>query len=275
MHAVLEGVFESLMKSWFDTSNHRMAFYLGKDVKSINKKAKQISPPSEFSRAIRPIDTLPFWKASELRYWLLHLALPTFKDYLPSEYVHHLALLVCAMHIHLNDQIPLSDLAIADQMLCTFYRLIPELYPMDLCKPNFHSLIHLSRFVKLWGPLWPFSMFGYESMNGFLKMTYHGTRQVLQQLVFTTMLKQQVHFRSAFNEQKRRHPLGDNTYALGKIKTYKLSPSDKLALRVLHETQDLAEQSCLQVAGRILRGSTLFYNCFHKNYGSKNNRICQ
>ena len=82
MHAVLEGVFKSLMKSWFDTSNHRMAFYLGKDVKSINRKAKQISPPSEFSRAIRP-----FWKASELRYWLLHLALPIFKDYLPSDYV--------------------------------------------------------------------------------------------------------------------------------------------------------------------------------------------
>ena len=62
---------------------------------------------------------------------------------------------------------------------------------------------------------------------------------------------------------------------LGKIKTYKLSPSDKLALCVLHETQDLVEQSCLQVAGRILRGRTLFYSCFHKTDGSKNNRICQ
>jgi hypothetical protein len=112
MHAVLEGVFKSLMKTWFDSSNHRMPFYLGRDVKTINKKAKQICPPSEFTRTIRPVETLAYWKASELKSWLLHLALPLFKDHLPSEYLNHLALLVCAMHIHLNDQISLSDLKV-------------------------------------------------------------------------------------------------------------------------------------------------------------------
>ena len=59
-HAVLEGVFKCLMKTWFDSSNHRMPFYLGRDVKTINKKAKQICPPSEFTRTIRPIETLAY-----------------------------------------------------------------------------------------------------------------------------------------------------------------------------------------------------------------------
>ena len=60
MHAVLEGVFKGLMKSWFDSSNHRMPFYLGRDVKIINKKAKQICPSSEFTRTIRPIEMLAY-----------------------------------------------------------------------------------------------------------------------------------------------------------------------------------------------------------------------
>ena len=112
-------------------------------------------------------------------------------------------------------------------------------------------------------------------MNGFLKTTYHGTRQVLQQLVFTAMLKQQLHFREASNEHESRHLLGEHTYALGKIRTHELSSDDKQALRELPETRDLAEHSRLQVAGRILRDSTIFYSRLHKTDGAKNNRICQ
>ena len=43
--------------------------------------------------------------------------------------------------------------------------------------------------------------------------------------------------------------LGDHTYALGKIKTHKLSLEDKEALCELPEMHDLAEQTSLQVAG--------------------------
>jgi hypothetical protein len=38
---------------------------------------------------------------------------------------------------------------------------------------------------------------------------------------------------------------------------------------------DLAEQASLQVAGRILRDSTLFYSCLHRTDGANNNRVCQ
>lgn len=85
-------------------------------------------------------------------------------------------------------------------------------------------------------------------------MTYHGTRQVLQQLVFTTM---QLRFRQASNKHRIRHLLGDHTYALRKIKTHKLSLDDKEAVRKLPETYDLAEQTSLPVPGHILRDSNL------------------
>ena len=84
-----------------------MAFYLGKDVKSINKMQNR---SVHLLVQSRPIDTLPYWKASELRYWLL----------LPSEYVHHLALLVCAMHIHLSDALhilPINSRTLSSQFV--------------------------------------------------------------------------------------------------------------------------------------------------------------
>ena len=95
------------------------------------------------------------------------------------------------------------------------------------------------------------------------------------QLVFTTMLKQQLRFRQASDEHMGKHLLGDHTYALGKIKTHKLSLDDKEALRELPETCNLAEEVSLQVAGRILRDSTLFYSCLYGTDGAKNNRVYQ
>ena len=199
------------------------------------------------------------------------ISLPLLKDHLPSEYINHLALLVCAMHILLSDRITPSDLSTADRMLNTFYRLMPELYPEEMCKPNYHSLIHICRFVKLWGPLWAYS--GYENMDGFLKTTFHGTRQVLK-LVFTTLLKQRLQFENASDGCRGRQKIDEHTYVLGKIRQHKLGPAEKYALSECTETYLLATRSYVQVAGWILRESTIFYSCLHSREGSKNNWVC-
>ena len=66
-----------------------------------------------------------------------------------------------------------------------------------------------------------------------------------------------------------------STHALGKIKNHKLSSDDKEALHELPETYDLAEHTCLQVAGRILQDITTFFSHLHKTGCAKSNRICQ
>ena len=50
--------------------------------------------------------------------------------------------------------------------------------------------MHLSSFVRMWGPLWVYSCFGFKNMNGHLKKMFHGTRQILGQLVFTVKTQQ-------------------------------------------------------------------------------------
>ena len=94
------------------------------------------------------------------------------------------------MHILLGDAIKTADIDTAQEQLELFYELAPQLYPAKICTANLHSLIHLSRFVHSWGPLWCYSCFGFESMNGHLRKYCHGTRNVLSQLIHNVWMHQ-------------------------------------------------------------------------------------
>ena len=107
MHAVLEGVMKKLMQNyWFNSKHHGKRFYLLKDVSEIDKRLQRIKPPHDFRSTPRPLsNTLHFWKASEYQAFLLYYAIPVLKCFLPSDYIYHLALLVCSMHILLGTDI--------------------------------------------------------------------------------------------------------------------------------------------------------------------------
>ena len=100
MHAVLEGVTKKLMQNyWFCSKHHGKRFYLLKDVHEIDKRLQRIKPPHDFRSTPRPISkTLNFWKASEYQAFLLYCAIPVLMCFFPSDYLYHLALLVCSTH---------------------------------------------------------------------------------------------------------------------------------------------------------------------------------
>ena len=85
-----------------------------------------------------------------------------------------------AVNILLSSEISSKNVAMAKKMLMMFYNKILNLYPTEICTMNGHSLIHLSQTVQDYGPLWAYSSFGFESMNGHY---CHGTRNVLPQLI--------------------------------------------------------------------------------------------
>ena len=87
-----------------------------------------------------------------------------------------------ATHTLLGDAILASDIDKAHEMLSTFYSVFPLLYPRELCTINIHCLIHLSKMVKTWGPLWAYSCLSFVSMNEHLRKSCHGTRLVLTQI---------------------------------------------------------------------------------------------
>ena len=126
---------------------------------------------------------MKYWKASELRNWLLYYSLPLL-PYLPSLYLHHYALSVCAVHILLQSEVTTALIDAADEMLSDFCDLLPELYGETRCTHNAHLLTHLAKCVRLWGPLWTHSAFGFGNMIGQLKNLFHSRSQIFYQLLF-------------------------------------------------------------------------------------------
>lgn len=53
---------------------------------------------------------------------------------------------------------------------------------------NVHMLQHLPNCVQYWGPLWVYSCFHFENMNGTLKSLFHGTRNMTKQVIMTYMV---------------------------------------------------------------------------------------
>lgn len=224
MHAVLEGVGRTLiMKFWMNGSYRNFCFYLMREVKDIDKSLLAIKPPHEFRRSPRSIETsIKYWKASEFRAFLLYYAIPLLIEFLPMDYIHHLYLLVRSLHILLGTKISFNDINKAEEMLAIFYNAIPFLYPDELCTMNVHSLIHLCDCARRCGPLWSFSCFGFESMNGHLKKHCHGTRNVLPQLV------RNVRFHQTYSDQHQRK---SDTCVLGRIKNELLQPEYITAIK--------------------------------------------
>lgn len=54
----------------------------------------------------------------------------------------------------------------------------------DGCTMKVHLLKHIPDVVENWGPLWCYSCFSFESMNGHLKKNFHGTRSMNAQVCF-------------------------------------------------------------------------------------------
>lgn len=171
MHCGLEGATCWLLKTWIDSSHHGSPFYIGRSLNQLENNLIKQKPPQESSRPPRYIKNMKYWKASELRKWLLYYSLPLLLNIFPSLYWHHYALLVCAMHKLLSDKITVSQIDAAEQMLFDFCRLLPELYGEVSCT-IVHLLSHLAKYVRLWGLLWTHSAFGFKNKNGHIKRLF-------------------------------------------------------------------------------------------------------
>ena len=109
--------------------------------------------------------------------------------------------------------------------------------------------------VKVWGPLWCYSMFGFENINGYLGRTYHGTRHITSQMSFNIQLQQSLPHKlkelckdesdstrlylESLVQDKRigMQRIGVNCYSVGKVCSDQLTEKEKHALLSLFMTQ--------------------------------------
>ena len=89
MHSVLLGVTRQFIYLMLDTSSSGKKYYLGKKAQHLDKIILNVKLPSEITRLPRSATTRKFWKASELRLFLLFYSLVFLKDLLPAVYYNH------------------------------------------------------------------------------------------------------------------------------------------------------------------------------------------
>ena len=105
-------------------------YYIGSPSKVdiINKRLDNFKPPKCITRTPRGIDQYNLWKASEWRSWILWYAKPCSRDLIPKKFITHLALLVTAINILLQQSITISDINRAEALLIKFCVYMQKYY---------------------------------------------------------------------------------------------------------------------------------------------------
>ena len=134
-------------------------------------------------------------KASELESWLLLFRVPCLDGIMESCYMENLCFLVEGIHILLGNSITQESLVRARDMLGQFHSTFEKLYGMKNCGLNIHNIgAHLVDYVEMHGPLWAWSCFPFEYMNGLLVKSAQGTEDVRRQLLCLMKSKKKLLF---------------------------------------------------------------------------------
>lgn len=110
---------------------------------------KAIRVPTQVTRRPRSISKhLSYWKASEVRSWILYYSVPILQQFLPEAYYLHWCSFVLAFWLVLQPSISPAHLQLADRLLHFFYSKMATLYGLPLSPRSISSI---------WPIFFPFS----------------------------------------------------------------------------------------------------------------------
>uniref|UniRef100_A0ABD2WGD7 DUF4218 domain-containing protein n=1 Tax=Trichogramma kaykai TaxID=54128 RepID=A0ABD2WGD7_9HYME len=177
MHCVYQGVTKKLMCVWFDPDNVSHNASLFHAVNFIDYEIKKITPPSFANRLPRTVLDFKYWKASELRTFLIVYSLPVLKNYMNVNFFEHHKMLVYAISLLNCSSISSEMIEKAKILLREYVNQFRNLYGQKFSTCNIHLLLHLSNDVEKFGPLWALNCFPFENFNGLLKKYVFGSNR--------------------------------------------------------------------------------------------------
>ena len=181
MHGVDVGIVKK-STLLFDVKYRTYGFSLYQFIDIINARLFAIKPPKFVHRMPRSVGDLLHLKASELRLWFFYYSIPIFKGILRSDLFNRYLLLVVAISVLNSDLVSPNSIFIAEDLLHKYVRQFEKLYGLQFCSINVHQFLHFPDCVRRLGPLWSFSCFEYESLNGQFLQLVHGTWHIDTQI---------------------------------------------------------------------------------------------
>lgn len=164
MHNVLLGVMKSLLKLWTETSGKPYTLTtIQKNVVDLRIKSIKNQICSDFTRTPRPLTDLKWFKATELRLFLLYLGPFILLNIMDDRYYNHYIKLHAAIRILCHPSKHKTQNNDAKNLLEAFGHEFKQLYGDHLFVYNFHLLTHLANDCMLHGSLDSFSAFPFEN----------------------------------------------------------------------------------------------------------------
>lgn len=99
-----------------------------------------------------------------------------------KKYYDHWFLLVYSLYTLLKPKISDEEFDSVSDALKTFHDQVQEYYGEQFMSFNVHTLKHVMKFIKYFGPLWAWSAFGFEHYNSVIKKLFHGTQCIPDQI---------------------------------------------------------------------------------------------
>lgn len=271
MHLVCLGVMKRMLKFWIEGNVYEVKLPY-RDIKKLSTLLKQAAEtqPNDFARKIRSVDVIKFWKATELRTFLLYTGPVVLKEILaPAVYKNFIAL-HCAISIY-SSEMHIKYHNIAKQLLLYFVDSYKIIYGFDSISYNVHNLIHMSDDVEEFGLIDSFSAFPFESQLYCIKNLLHSGNKPLQQVAkriverisihdFIIEKREDILYPNACRKISDIHEIseGDGTYNEIKFENFSLNVTDRNKW-FLTKTNDIVEyHSATFIANElIIYGSNL------------------
>ena len=174
---------------------------VARKVAIIDQRMSQIRCPTNVARKPSPFSNRHKWKGSEWRNWLLFYSTPCLEGLdISRAHVEHWEMLVYAAYLLSQESITEEEVDIARDLLHEYVRLFEALYGLKSMLYNVHLLDHFADCVKLWGPLWAYSTFNFESWNFRLKRGVHSAKDAADQIITRYFMKKLI-VKATFDEE--------------------------------------------------------------------------
>ncbi|XP_051157087.1 uncharacterized protein LOC127279036 [Leptopilina boulardi] len=276
MHAVLLGVHLMILNLWCDSKNHEKSYYLNKGKRDeIDEILQSIMPPDDVTRTPRKLSNISDWKASELRAFLLYYGPVILKNRLDDECYDHYLLLVRGIYLLSQEEITPTELNLADTLLHLFVIDVERHYGRNKCSYNVHQLLHLTSFVRMWGPLWVWSAFSSEDNNGELVRMVHGSNKIDVELSNTIKIVQA--YRSIqfmMNPQRQRNHI--KCLSHGPSIRYDITNNERKAItQALNITEEELRTANVKIFSRCVINDEIFTSILYTRQKKRANFYVQ
>lgn len=204
LHLIDLGVMKRLLIGWRDGNFGRYTTkWRAAQIQNVTMFLRSCKMPAELHRAVRGLDCLAYWKASEFRTFLYYLSVVILPDFMCADAYFHFLALFCAVTLCSSNAYD-SLLPVARKLFLYFVDNFKDIYGVDYITSNIHNLTHVVDEVEKFGPLHTFNAYPFENHLYVIKnMLRHGSRPLAQ---VAKRLSERVNVCNVKEENKMKYP---------------------------------------------------------------------